>query len=450
MLSAISRRLSTTTATAALSTVFVLASACGSSQAPIVTADAETQAEPAPPTVTADTETISTGEGAARTAAQAERCEEYWLSYDSEFDQRCAALLECVAHHWGPPDDSELLLSDSGRWGGETPRAALNAAYESGAGSPIVWLDENYGIALSPMRSIAEDDVIGLLRSAAERNATETRRVTSTFTLRMEQPDPDSLWTSEDIAEFNDTWAAAGVVDGYGGWFLDIADLAVPEYAPPRIGVIGGRAIDLSAPPICPGHTPPGGLAITEATPFSEIARDSDGDFVNGRLWREIIGLLLDPDSGLDVLVNASAAETLPSGVDVHQVSLAAYVPPEAPAWAEAWEAMTGALYGDDPVPGAEYLASEPVLLAVTYEIDGDGRLLSVEWDMSDPLQNAMRALQSGSDEELARLLEIPEFAQLLEQLPDVEEVTWRTTWQPDSEARGETSENALSVWRRR
>ena len=317
------------------------------------------------------------------------------------------------------PPSGAGFLDDATRWVGETPAAVLEYVSDADE-TPVIWTGENYGIGLDPMRDITEDDVADLLRSAAELQETEARRVTSAFTLSVGDGWGDMFGASpEKMAQ---EWAAAGVVDGSGRWFLDIADLSrTPVMAPTRTGASAGGASFVQPSPWCadPGL---GLLSDLSETPFG----DTDlSDMAAGPAWQAMIDAALRPGSG--ALLNASGARSMPGVGDVFTVGLAADI--SGPGWDALLDSMQNPVIGfGGPADGG----SAPI--GIMFEIGADGRLLSAEFDLSDLATEmvlaAVPAVLLPSNGQDMRI-----------------ESFWRVTWRDHSADGLDASEDAPGVW---
>ena len=317
-----------------------------------------------------------------------------------------------------PPDGADFLDNVSWLWG--SPSSVLGDAGTEPE-PPTTWTGEDYGAGLDPVRSVSADDVADLMRAAAARPENETRRVTSTFTLRFGSGWAD-IFGAAAVDEITEEWAAAGVVDGSGAWFLDIVDLSSePVIAPARVGAIDGAAFDGAAPD-CAAPNP--GLATgLDGTPFG-----SGGPYalVDGTAWQAMIDAAMQPDSG--ALLYAAGATTLPGVGDVYSVGVAADF--SATDWANLMEEMA------IPSPGGDDQAGTAASGAIgfRFEIDGDGRLLSAELELGDLVAELVR---SGMPSEFAM---IDDPAMRIES-------SWRTTWRSHGADGLEVSENAPGVW---
>lgn len=407
---------------------------------------------------------------ASNTDIVPDACEAYWPTNDPEFSERCEALIECIESGWGPPDGSEFLL-EATLWGGETPHSALNAAAsEPGAEMPVIWTGENYGIDLDPMRSVTADDIARLLRSAADQKETEPRRVTSTFTHRFADPAPGSRWAEVPyIYEMDTSWVGSGVVDSSGSWFLDIADLDRPAQAPPRVGEISGQAFKVPAPPICPSHTPPGGLAVAPS-PFTGYT-DEVGDvghvarlMLFGSMWRQLIAAALEPIGA--ALIDASRAETVPGEGDVFLVGVAMDQP--ISEWLNTLFFLSGMGIDLDTLEIADWpddISRDDLMAAISptvdvvarFEIGADGRLLSAEWDLTEWANEMFAAnmtvllpvlSEEFNAEELDLLLgDFPSLEEWIGDWPVTEKMVWRTTWRSHGASGLEVSQWGPGVW---
>ena len=408
--------------------------------------------------------------GDADTVIIPDACESYWPINDPEFSERCEALIECIESGWGPPDGSEFLL-EATLWGGETPHLALDAAASKpGTEMPVIWTGENYGIDLDPMRSITADDIAGLLRAAVDREETDRRRVTSTFTHRYADPAPGSRWAEDPyFYEMNTSWVGSGVVDSSGSWFLDIADLDRPAQAPPRVGEISGQAFKVPAPPICPSHTPTGGLAVAPS-PFTGYT-DKAGDvghaarlMLFGSMWRQLIATALEPAGA--ALIDASGAKTVPGEGDVFLVGVAMDQP--ISEWIDTLLFLSGMGMDLDTLEIADWpdgISQDKLMAAISptvgvvarFEIGADGRLLSAEWDLTEWANEMLEATtpillsalpEEFNADELDLLLgDFPSLEEWMGDLPVTEEMVWRTTWRSHGAPGLEVSQWGPSVW---
>ena len=350
--------------------------------------------------------------------------------------------------------------------------------------SPVVLTGEN---SLTPPTTVTGADVLSLMRKASEHEDEEARAAGLVFEMRMEAPD-ESFWSNamgDATRDLEGSWAASGVVDGEG-WYLDIANLDRPDLAPVRVGETPeGGAFNIPAPPVCPGEAAPGGLADFAASPFSDIYGEDGNDLLTGAAWRELLRAVVGTeDLGAEVLIDASKAETLPQLGDVYRVGVFAELPVRA--LADVFPTLGG--LGADALAetGGGYMD-----FAVVYEIGGDGRLLSAEWDMTalanlvvsstlsveetiDAARDAARAeitdaavaeIREDIREELGDTVSDAEIDEMADDLideaideivaealgafPSVRRAVWRIAWRSHGDDTLEISEDAPGVWRR-
>lgn len=378
-----------------------------------------------------------------------------------------------------PPDGSGFLLGGTDFWGGvEDTRAVLDEAVgAAGEDLPVIWTGENLGIALTPMRGVSADDVASLIRRAAEREETSPRRVTITTELRAveETLSGQTMGAGEDLADSNAAWIGAGAMGPAGSWFLDIARMEAEPAPLIRIGEIDGQALGIGSPLECEQQTLPeemvGALVddfyiyaqfdlypdLDLSAGFNPYSGDGDSVYngmmtkIDGSQWKEFLSAAIEP--GGRALVNAARAETIPGVGDVYQIGI--LVDPlelaDMTVFAQiiADQRMTGDMNARDAAV-ADWLLELDLFgspIEVRYEIDGEGRLLTAEYDLPDQANEFLTVWMSlvelafTADDEL-EIDNLP----LPEPLSIIDKFTWRVTWRYNGED-FEVSSEAPAAW---
>ena len=342
---------------------------------------------------------------------------------------------------WMLPDGAEQT-SQAVFWGGDTPSAAWSAAEETAGGWPVVWTGENLGIGLDPPRDVKRSDVISLLARAAEATDDHPVRVTVRFVMRPSEALLDWLppvHADEMLADLSVHWAAAGVVNPEGDWFLDIADMDSDPATPlMRIGSVDGQSFSVPVQSPCASVGAGGDDDEWEApvTPFAETGGMQQ--IISPSGWRDLVASALLPE--LKALLDVPYAQTVPGVGDVLQVGVVA----DWSAAESAVSALADLSIEPDGRDGPEWGDYDP---AFVVEIGSDGTLLSARADAAAALQQAF------AEDGTAALLEMMRGVLADEQdvdpdgepAPLVDEASWAFTWFPAP--RFAAAEESDPVW---